>query len=93
MFLFVECFAGSGLCDELIIRTEKPYRVRACVRVCVVLCVCVFVVLCCALCVVLRVVCVVLCVCVRACVYVCVFLAKSTTRRRRSDLGCCVTKE
>jgi hypothetical protein len=38
--VFVECFTGSDLCDELIIREERPYRARArvCVCVCVIVC-------------------------------------------------------
>jgi len=43
MFLFVECFAGSGLCDEVIIRSENHYCACTCVCVCRCVCVCVIV--------------------------------------------------
>jgi hypothetical protein len=32
--VFFVCCVGSGVCDELITRSEEAYRVRACVRVC-----------------------------------------------------------
>jgi hypothetical protein len=39
--VFVVCCVGSGLCDEVITRTEKSYQVFVCVYVCVCVCVCV----------------------------------------------------
>jgi hypothetical protein len=33
---FVVCCVGSGVCDELITRTEESYRVRVCV--CLIVC-------------------------------------------------------
>jgi len=38
--VFVVCFVGSGLCDELITRSEESYRARARARACVCLIVC-----------------------------------------------------
>ena len=38
--VFAVCCAGSGLCDELITRSEEYYRVCVCV-LCVCVCVCV----------------------------------------------------
>jgi hypothetical protein len=40
--MFVSCVclfcAGSGLCDELIARSEESYRVCVCVCVCLIVC-------------------------------------------------------
>ena len=33
--VFVVCFVGSGLCDELITRSEESYRRCVCARACV----------------------------------------------------------
>jgi len=36
--VFDVCCEGSGLCDELIARSEKSYRVCVCVCACVIVC-------------------------------------------------------
>jgi hypothetical protein len=48
--VFVVWYAGSGLCDELITRSENP-TVCVCVCACVCVCVCVFVCVCLCVCV------------------------------------------
>ena len=37
MFVFCVCCVGRGLCDKLVIRSEKCYRVCICVCVCVII--------------------------------------------------------
>jgi hypothetical protein len=56
------CFAGSGLCEELITGSEEAFRVFVCVLCVCVVCVCCVCVLC--VCVVCVGLCGFLCMCV-----------------------------
>ena len=38
MLVFCVCCVGSGLCEELITRSEETYRVCVCVCVCLIAC-------------------------------------------------------